>query len=79
MNTSRASTCTGKARHKTAAHARIALAKTGEREGDLGLVFYRCRFCPFFHIGHAPKREQKQLRYQRLLKLIAKANAKESA
>jgi hypothetical protein len=67
--------CRGKARHRTAAHARIAMTKTGQQQGDLGLMFYRCRWCDFFHVGHASKREQKGLRYRRLLKLIEEANA----
>lgn len=49
--------CTGKARHRTADFARIALARLYGRVGYTGRMnVYRCPFCNGFHIGHAPRK-----------------------
>lgn len=72
MNKKPRRSCTGKVRHKTHAGATIALQKTIERTGDLGLVIYRCRHGRHWHIGHASRDRQKQLITQRMAALIDK-------
>jgi hypothetical protein len=79
MNRSRARQCRGKVRHATARGARIALRETSLTNGDLTLMHYRCPHCDGYHVGHAPKPRQKQLRYDRLLDLIDRANPKDAA
>jgi hypothetical protein len=70
------SECMGKRRHRTWRGAQRAMAETGNTFGDLGLKFYLCRQCGFWHVGHPPPSERRQLRFRRLLELIDKANAK---
>lgn len=74
MNRQAARSCQGKVRHATERGARIAMAITGRIHADMGLVFYRCPNCHGWHVGHATKGEQRRLRFNRLVKLIEKAN-----
>lgn len=77
MNTSEARQCHGKARHRSRSGADKAIAVHGRIHGDLTLEAYRCGHCGFWHVGHPPKRQQKRLRFSRLLALIARANRKD--
>jgi hypothetical protein len=76
MNHRRDRQCAGKARHTSHARAQIALAKTIEQTGEVGLVAYECRYCAGFHVGHAPKKDQRQMKYDHLLKTIDLANGR---
>lgn len=67
--------CRGKMRHASEATAMRALVESMKTFGVGDLIYYGCRFCGGYHIGHAPtKSERKQLRFDRLIKLIDRAN-----
>lgn len=74
MNTGKARSCRGKVRHATHESARRHFTNLSWSKADLGLLIYRCRFCNGFHIGHPGRNRQKQLKYERLLRLIERAN-----
>lgn len=69
--------CRGKVRHATFDAALTAVRRSGETFGDAGLIAYQCTHCDGFHVGHAPPAERRRLRFQRLLKLIDRANGRE--
>lgn len=75
MNRSAARQCQGKVRHASYAGAAIAARESGLTHGDLTLVAYPCKHCGGFHVGHPKRSAQKRLRFNRLLQLIARANA----
>lgn len=68
--------CKGKARHRDFRTAKVALARSIEQYGDQTLVCYPCWACDGWHVGHPPRNVQKRLKYDRLLKLIDRANGR---
>ena len=72
----RSRSCDGKRRHETFQAAARSMAHTGQVTGQLTLIVYRCDWCDGYHVGHPPRAEQRQLRYERLLRLIDKANGR---
>jgi hypothetical protein len=68
--------CKGKVRHETFEEAQRAMRITGQYHGDLSLVVYKCQHCDGYHVGHPSERAmRRQLRYDRLLRLIDYANS----
>lgn len=59
----RRASCVGKMQHKTpdaaAAHARAQGRKSGDR-----LHHYKCKRCPFWHVGHPMTRVKRTRRSQ---------------
>lgn len=76
MNKTKARQCGGKVRHRTRQHANWARIKTQEESGEMSLVAYQCRHCKGWHLGHAPRRLQREIRTKRLWASIDRAMAK---
>ncbi len=51
----RANACEGKVRHLSEAHAKYACFLEKQRLGEW-LIYYKCKFCRRWHIGHPPKK-----------------------
>lgn len=79
MNRSTHRQCRGKVTHSSERTAKLALHRTMETTAELGLLYYQCPHCRGWHIGHAPRGEQRRLRFRRLLSQIDKANRPNSS
>ncbi|HYP49716.1 MAG TPA: hypothetical protein VEQ34_02155 [Pyrinomonadaceae bacterium] len=51
----RANACEGKVRHISESHAKYACFLEKQRLGEW-LIYYKCKFCRRWHIGHPPKK-----------------------
>jgi len=53
LNPKELASCTGKIRHAT-----YEIAKNFNIEKGDAVKAYKCHFCPFYHVGRAPKKNK---------------------
>lgn len=53
LNPKQLASCTGKIRHSTYEAAKSHNAQKGD-----AVKAYKCKFCPYYHVGRAPKKDK---------------------
>ena len=54
--------CDGKVRYASQKEAFTAAKQSNKRDGSNWIVPYRCTFCGYWHIGHAPKAVRRSMK-----------------